>query len=335
MKTIKLLIIITLIFFSLQTSAQTIKVNWQSFTKVAQDFRQTQKPVFIFLYTNNSDSCRQMFDSVFSLNEVSNYINVLTYPIKLDIESTDTITFFDGRTFTNTPGNNRYHELSYELSGTIPTAPSIIVFDKSAKGQVFTGFKSRDELFSILIYFTENVSNVMTYAEFSEYYFKAYPKGQSQTVTRLLIKWKTLNEAVELQKSEPRKILIDMYYNFSITATMMRTTTYNNPKIAAFLNQYFHVITLDPKEPADIDFAGVHYINEKATHGFHQFAIAALEGKMQFPALLILDENYKLLDRIQRYMRPEDIEPIIYYYQSNAYKTQTYPDFLKTFKSNL
>jgi thioredoxin-related protein len=52
-----------------------------------------------------------------------------------------------------------------------------------------------------------------------------------------------------------------------------------------------------------------------------------LMGKMQFPAFLIMDENFTLLDRVQLYLPPEKFEAVIKFYGDNAYKTLNWQDY--------
>lgn len=331
----RVLIILFTIFISVSLSAQekNVNLNWLNFKNVQENFLQKQKPILIYLYKDNCDSCKIMNDTVFGLSEVANYLNVLFYPIKLNAEAKDTITFFNGQKFAKS-SDKAYHDIVYFLAGEKPIFPSLICFNKQAQGAVFPNFKDRNHIFPILIYYSEEVYLSTSYEKFEEYYFKAYPPGRKQIMTRLLIKWKTYNELAGLMKQKKKKVLIDLYYNFSTTATMMRTRTYNDPKIAQYLNEKFYNITVEAKYQDTINYKGIKYINENLSHGYHQFVIAALEGKMKFPAFIILDEELNLLNRIQMYKTPEDIEPILKYYGEDKYKNMDYKTFLKSFESS-
>ena len=310
----------------------TSKVEWKTFEEVQKLFSEKQKPVYIFLYDNKNDSSRIMLNQTFGLEEVANYINVLFYPIKLEIHTKDTIRFFDNRLYI--PLKNGIHGLAFKLAGdTIPVPPASVVFSREAVGTVYKGFKDRDHIFPILIYYAEDVNKAVTYDEFEKYYFKTYPPGRKQIMTRVLVKWKSIEEAFDTTKTIKKKIFVNLYDNYKITCTMMRLKTYNNPVIAKYLNEKFYPVNIDIRMKDTVHIFNQTFVfNEK--FGFHQLAISFLGGKMKMPAFLVFDENGKFLDKKQEYMTPENFEPLIRFVGDNAYKKMKFTEYLKTFKSS-
>ena len=335
MKTIVLVCFLYLTFstFSQENKSKNIEVNWLSFEEANKMFLKKQKPIMVFLYDKNKDSSSIMLNETFGLEEVANYVNILFYPIKLEIHSKDTISFFDGTKFSNTEKNGAVHDLAFKLSGGVPQSPSLVVFSKEAVGTVYPGFKDRDHIFPVLIYYSENAYKTTEYTEFEKYYLKTYPPGRKQIMTRVLVKWKTMEEAFELNKKNPKKIFINLYNNYNISCTMMSLKTFNNPKVAEYLNKNFYCVNFSVKTKDTIKIFDQIFINEEASHGYHQLAISFLSGKMNFPAFLIFDEKSKSLDKKQEYMTPEVFEPIIKFVGSNAYKKQNWDNFIKSFTS--
>jgi thioredoxin-related protein len=219
------------------------------------------------------------------------------------------------------------------MLGKNAALPAMIIFSKKAEGGVYQGYKDRDRIFPLLIYYAESVNETTPYEKFEKEYFKTYPIGQKQIITRLNLKWKTLPEAMELIKQSPKKLLINLYDNYSISATMMRLQTYNNTVNAEYLNQHFYSVNIDLKTLDTLEFLGQKFINEKAQHGYHQLPIALLNGKMTLPAFVIFDEDLKFIGREQRYFTPEEFEVLINFVGENAYKTQKIEEFKKNFKS--
>ncbi len=273
-----------------------------------------------------------MSDSVLALKEVFDYLNIMTYPIKLSAESNEAIQFFDGKTYKK---NGSTHDLIDSILGTSPILPSMICFSREAKGAVYTGYKSRNTIFPILIYYAEDVQKTMEYPEFEKYYFKTFPPSKKQIMTRVLVNWVTFAEAQEQVKVQPKKTLVFLYANWRVSATMMNLTTINNPKIADYLNDKFYTIDLNTQTKDVIEVLGIKYINENQSHGFHQLPIAMLDGKMMLPSILILDENMKVLDKIQMYMTPETIEPLLHYFGDDEYKSTSWENYKAKFKSKL
>jgi len=332
-------LIIGLIYFPFfvedaNSQTDTSKVKWLSFEETKTLFEKKQKPVLVYFHDNLNDSSNLMLNKTFGLKEVANYANILFYPIKLDIYSKDTITFFDGARYTNSGKNGKIHDIVIQLLGKDFKYPSMILFTNKAVGSVFQGFKDRNHIFPILIYYAESVTESVVYEKFEKQYFKTYPVGQKQIMTRVLVKWKTFDEIEELMNKNPKKILVNLYDNYNISSTMQRLKTYNNPIISNYLSKHFYCINLDVKSLDSISFLGQKYINEKAAHGYHQLAIAMLNGKMQFPVFIIIDENNKLLDRFYGYKPPDDFETLIHFIGENAFKSQKWETFKKNFKSS-
>lgn len=322
----KIILLFSTFFLSINTFAQDTTVNWQTFDKVAQEYTKKQKPILIFAYTKNDTLSKHMLDSTIENSEVDGYLNYLFYNIKFDIETFDTITFFNGQKFTHEP-KEKYHSLAKVLIGDTIVSPSLIMFNKKAQGRVFEGYKNRDSIFPILIYYSEEAYNSVSFEEWEKYYYKTYPPGQKQIITRLNIHWMTMNEMLEAQKIKPKKVFIDIYNNYNVSQTIMRLNVYNEPEIAKYLNEYFYSVTLPLQSDEEFEIKGETYKNSGNPYKYHQFAVAVLNGVMKFPAFVILDKDFNLLDRIQFFTPKEQFSNIMKFYGENFYKTMNYQQF--------
>ncbi len=299
--------------------SQDSTVNWLTFDQVKDEFTKKQKPILIFAYQQNDSLSEKMFNTTFSNTEVAKYINLLFYPVKFDIHSKDTMTFFNGDKFPYNP-ITKYNSLTHMLIGDSIVTPTLIMFDEQAKGRVFYGYKNRDSIFPILINYHEKIYVSTSYEDWEKLYFEAYPPGHKQIITHLNIKWMTMEEMLEKQKTAPRKVFIDIYNNYNIAQTVMRLQVYNYAKIANYINSHYYPVTLGYTSDETFEIKGQTYKNSNDTYKFHEFAIAVLNAKMQFPAFVILDEDFNLLDRIQVFTTRESYNKIIHYYGDNAYK---------------
>lgn len=322
---------------SLSLSSQTIKdsIQWISIEEAAEKFEENQKPVMFYFYLNDCDSCREQEKTTFSNPEVANYINILFYPVKIDAESKDSLKFFDGNYYHNTGKYGKVHDLAFKLIGTKDTFPSLVLFSRRAAGRAFNGYKDRDEIFRVLIYYAEDIDLHTEFDDWYKYHKKGYPPGQQQIITRLNVKWEKSDEVNELMKTEPRKTILNFYNYNKISCTLMRIQTFNQKQIADYLNKNYYLVNIDVFTQDTIEIKGITYINENKPYKYHQLPIAALERKMAFPVFIILDEDGNVLQKYQQYMIPEKFEAVIKYYGEDAYKTQTFKAFTKTFESNI
>lgn len=331
----KLLTLILVLFISTVYAQQTEKgiVKWLPFEDTFEKFKQNQKPIFILLHNPKSKQSDSFMNTTLSNPEVTNYINVLFYPTIISDTTVREITFFDGTKYQKT--NKAFHDLAHHLFGDTLAFPSFLIFGKDAQGRVFNGNLSRDSIFPALIYYAEDMPKSTTYEEFEKYYYQTYPPGKEQTITRVLVKWKTFDELDSLMKVRPKKIFLDVYNNYKISATMQRLKTYNNPVIANYLNKHFYPVTINAFEKNKIEFLNQTFINENLAHQYHQLPIALLSGQMTFPAFLVLNEQQQIVAIQQLYFTPETFEPFIQYYGSDGYKNLSQQEFLKTFKTSL
>lgn len=327
----KIGLLLSTIFFFVSTYSQSLQdsVKWMSMDSVSSKFKKIPKPIFIYFYANDCDSCRHIEQTTFSNPEVANYINVLFYPVKLNAYSHDTLQFFDGNYFGNSPKTGIQHDLAYTLTGGNDTLPAIVIFSRRAKGQAFTGYMNRDQIFRPLIYYAEDIDRWTDYPDWKELHTSAFPPGQEQVVTRLNIRWRTLDEYKELNKKQARKLLLTFYNYNRISGTVMRTRVYNHPEVAEYLNRKYYPVSIDVFTQDTISLRGVDYVNENKDYKFHQLPIAALQGKMTFPAFVILDEEGNVLDRIQKFLSPEELLLILKFYGDDIYKKKSWEEYLQ------
>ncbi len=131
-------------------------VNWHTFTELNAEGHQNKK-VIIFIYADWCKWCKQMNESVFPSEEISQLINSNYYPIKLNGEKDQQIEF-KGKTYNlKKEGENVFHEITEEFNKGNIAYPSIVILDENLKSiQALKGFRQITEMRNILNYFSEN-----------------------------------------------------------------------------------------------------------------------------------------------------------------------------------
>lgn len=162
--------------------------------------------------------------------------------------------------------------------------------------------------------------------------FGFFTKGLTQETK---VKWYTFEQAVELNKTNQRKIFIDVYTDWCGWCKKMDASTFTNPEIAKILNEHYYAVKLDAETTDTISFAGREFINEGTrSRSPHQLAIALLQGKMSYPSVAYLNEQNQLLTAVPGYYTPERLEPILRFFAEDAYKTQSFEEYSKKFSSD-
>lgn len=151
-----------------------------------------------------------------------------------------------------------------------------------------------------------------------------------------IVKWYTFEEAIELNKTEKRKIFIDVYTDWCGWCKKMDATTFNNPAIAKILNEKYYAVKFDAETIDTIKFAGKQFINEGAGRRTpHQLAVALLQGKMSYPSVAYMNENNQLLTSVPGYYTPERLEPLLLYFAEDAFKNQSFQDYQEKFNKQV
>ena len=109
------------------------------------------------------------------------------------------------------------------------------------------------------------------------------------------IKWYTWEEAVELNKTKPKKIFVDVYTDWCGWCKRMDKSTFVDEKVAAYMAAHYYPVKLNAEQKADIKFNGevFKYVDSGNGRGVHTLAYALLDGKMGYPSMVYLNEKYE------------------------------------------
>lgn len=146
------------------------------------------------------------------------------------------------------------------------------------------------------------------------------------------INWMTFEEAVALNETAPKKIFIDVFTDWCGWCKRMDQTTFQNPEVAAYMNENFYAVKFDAESDKPIEFAGYKFINEGGKNGrkgTHQLAAALLQGRLSYPSYVFMDEKNQLLTVAPGYMEAKDFLPVLKYFGTDAYLNQTFKDYIK------
>ncbi len=148
------------------------------------------------------------------------------------------------------------------------------------------------------------------------------------------VHWYTFREAVELQKKNPKPIMVDVYTSWCGPCKMMSANTFGNEIIAKYLNEHFYPVKFNAETRDSVAFNGVVFKNNNppdTKRPVHDFAVSILDGKLSYPSVVFLDEDIKRIHTLVGYYQAAQFEPMVKFFGSSVYKTVKYEDFEKTF----
>ena len=148
------------------------------------------------------------------------------------------------------------------------------------------------------------------------------------------VNWITFNEAYKRCKKNPRPIIVDVYTTWCGPCKLMSSQTFNNPQIAAYINEHYYAVKFDAESKDSVKFDKYTFVstdnaNPKAPH---QFAASILDNQLAYPSIVFLNNQIQRLDIIKGFMNAPAFEPILTYYGSGDYQKIKWEDFKKDFK---
>lgn len=155
----------------------------------------------------------------------------------------------------------------------------------------------------------------------------------AQEKTTQQINWMTWEEAMAAQQKQPKKLLINVYTGWCRWCKRMDETTFQEPQIAEYLNQYFYPVKFDAEHKENIEYNGETYKYVKTGNkGYHELAAQLLRGRLSFPSIVFMDENMEVIQALPGFKSPEEFEQIITYFAQDYYKSTPWTSYLKSYK---
>ena len=155
------------------------------------------------------------------------------------------------------------------------------------------------------------------------------------------IKWVSMEEAIALQKKNPKKIMVDMYTVWCGPCKLLDKKTFQNPDVVKYVNKHYYAVKFNAEGNDKVKFKEKTFTNPnydparaKKRNSAHQltryFQVRA------YPTVVYLDENLDVLAGIRGYKTPQQIELYLKLFNSEDYKRMTtqeaFDEYYEAFK---
>jgi len=156
--------------------------------------------------------------------------------------------------------------------------------------------------------------------------------GISQNAT--VIKWYSLQQALDLNKETPKLIFIDVYTDWCGWCKKMDAATFSEPYIAKYMNEKYYCVKLDAEGHDTITYMGKTFSNPNPNgrRSTNQIAALLLQNKMSYPSYVFMNEQNQVLTVVNGYIEAPKFDPIIHWFGERAYKSQSYQEYASGFK---
>ncbi len=309
---------------------KTNEINWYSLEEAESLQKTKPRVIMIDFYTDWCGWCKKLDKLTYKNDSIIKYINSNFYPVKFNAEEKDSVKYLGKVYGSKKRGKKFLNDFAVKLLDGKLSYPSIIYLDENFKKIGVHGYTESKDLFIILTYFAEKIYKNTSFEEYKKFYIKTKKSFKNSFS---LIKWTEIEEFEKENDEKPKKILIHLYASWMQSSQIMTETTFNDPSIAKYLNEKFYCVHFNVFSKDSLFIFNRTFKNDTIKHPFHDFAIAILEGKMTFPAVIVMDENKKLINRLQAYLTPEKAESIFKYFGDNKYKSVKWEEYSKNFKS--
>ncbi len=153
------------------------------------------------------------------------------------------------------------------------------------------------------------------------------------------VNWLTWDQAIKQLEADKaagkkgKKIFVDVYTDWCGWCKKMEKETFQQPKIAQYLNQHFYPVKLDAEQKADILFGGTTFkFITQGNRGYHELAAALLDNKMSYPTVIFLNERVELMQRVPGYLDVPTFDCILHYLAEEHYLKTPWEQYQVAFK---
>lgn len=144
------------------------------------------------------------------------------------------------------------------------------------------------------------------------------------------INWIQFDALEAAQAKEQKKVLVDVYTSWCGWCKRMDATTFANPEIIAYLNKNYHCVKLDGEHKNPITFKGREYkFVPSGRRGYHELPAELMNGRMSYPTLVVLKEDWSILQALPGYKSASDLLPILTFLGEDIYLSTTWDVYRK------
>lgn len=157
----------------------------------------------------------------------------------------------------------------------------------------------------------------------------------SNVVSQETINWLTWEEALELNRAEKKKFLIDVHTEWCTWCKKMDERTFQKENIAKFANENYYAVKFDAEQKEDIIFNNkiYSYVAGFGKKGYHELAEEIMNGRMSYPTVVFIDEDLNVIQPIPGFQNASTFSMIMDYFAGNYYTSVPWAKFEKNYYS--
>lgn len=155
------------------------------------------------------------------------------------------------------------------------------------------------------------------------------------------INWMSMDEALEAQKKEPKKIFMDVYTTWCGPCKMLDRNTFSDKNVIEYINTNYYAVKFNAEGNESVTYQDFTYTNpnyrpeRRGRNSQHLFAHALKVNA--YPTLVFFKENGDLIQAVPGYRTPKELEIFLKMIHSDDYlnitTNEAWNEYQKNFKS--
>jgi len=146
------------------------------------------------------------------------------------------------------------------------------------------------------------------------------------------VKWLNLTELTTAYNKQPKPIIIDVYTSWCGWCKVMDKETYGNDKVADYINENYYAVKFNA-ETKDAVILGTKTYGYNPAYKANDLAVYLLGGRMGYPTTVLLSSIDAQPAPLSGYLKPSELEAPLKFFGDAVYKSQNFPDFMKSFSN--
>ncbi len=164
----------------------------------------------------------------------------------------------------------------------------------------------------------------------------------SISVSAQEIKWMSMQDALDAQKENPKKIFMDVYTNWCGPCKLLDKNTFHNADVVKYVNDNFYAVKFNAEGNEVFEYQGNTFTNpgfKEGQRGRNTQHIFANSLKIKaYPSMVFFDEESNVIFPVPGYYKPKELEVFLKVVGSDDYKKitnqQQFTEYQNNFKGN-
>lgn len=131
------------------------------------------------------------------------------------------------------------------------------------------------------------------------------------TIQAQEIKWMTFDEAIALQKKDPKPIFMDVYTTWCGPCKMLDKNTFQTKEVSEYINANYYAVKFNGEGNVEVNYKGKKYTNpgydpsRTGRNSMHEFTgFLNVEG---YPSMYVFDRSGEIAKVIVGYRQPDQL----------------------------